>query len=313
MDKLVVENTELLQAAVKGLQSTPKTMESKWFYDARGSELFEDITELPEYYPTRTEVAILQEYADDITRFVPQNAALIELGSGASTKTRILLDRLDRISAYVPTDISASFLYQSAAALGRDRPGLNIVPVVADFMVDVSLPVGLADKAKVGFFPGSTLGNLETNKAVALLKRVRRWSDVRAFIVGIDLVKDTEVLVQAYDDGAGVTAAFNLNLLRRMNREIGSNFDLDAFRHHARWIERHSRIEMHLVSQKAQTVDLGGVEVSFAKGESIHTENSHKYTEDRFADLARQSGWQQAAFYTDKARKFAVSVLLPRE
>lgn len=311
MDKPVVDNHALLQSALAGLLADQKTLESKWFYDRAGSDLFEQITDLPEYYPTRTEVSILQAQADAIAGYVAPGAALVELGSGASTKTRILLDHFDALKTYVPIDISGDFLLQTARGLSTDYPRLDVTPVVGDFMGDVALPSALKHTSKVAFFPGSTIGNLDQGAAADLLARVRAWDNIAAFIVGIDLVKDTDLLVRAYDDAAGVTAAFNLNILHRLNREIGADFDVDQFAHEARWNAEESRIEMHLVSKAAQTALIGTRMIRFAKGESIHTENCWKYTPESFTAIAAKGGWTADAFYQDDNGLFSVCVLVP--
>lgn len=311
MDKSVVENHDLFQSALTDLQGSPKTLQSKWFYDQAGSELFEQITELPEYYPTRTEISILRAQANTLAGYISPGGVLVELGSGASTKTRILLDHFTALSTYVPIDISGDFLLQTARDLTTDYPHLNISPVVGDFMGPVSLPAALADTAKTAFFPGSTIGNLDQTAAIDLLARVRKWSNIHAFIVGIDLVKDTDVLVQAYDDASGVTAAFNLNILHRLNREVGADFDVSQFQHEARWNADESRIEMHLVSQIQQTVMIGTNQINFAAGESIHTENCRKYTTQSFSAIAAKAGWKADSFHTDKDGLFSVCVLVP--
>lgn len=303
---------DLLRAAVAGLTGARKSMDPKWFYDAAGSALFEEITRLPEYYPTRTETAILRAHVDRLSRHVPPDAVLIELGSGASVKTRILLDGLPDLAAYLPVDVSASFLANTAAALSRDYPELPVRPIVGDFMSPLDLPPAYADHPKVAFFPGSTIGNLEPGRAGQLLSSVRRWPGVESFIIGIDLVKDTGTLLRAYDDGAGVTARFNLNLLRRLNREACATFDPDSFRHEARWNADLARVEMHLVSRVAQTVRIGPATAHFAAGESIHSENSHKYSRESFARLADPAGWRLETFLTDPDGLFAVCVLVPR-
>lgn len=310
MNKPDVSNADLLRSAVAGLCGDPKTMESKWLYDHDGSQLFEDITRLPEYYPTRTERGILEAGIDVFQRYLPPAATLVELGSGASVKTRILLDGLKGLAAYLPIDISASFVHASAKELSADYPTLTIEPVVADFMAEIRLPDVFIAKPKAVFFPGSTLGNLDPTEAAGLLTRIRRWDRLEAFIIGIDLVKDQDVLVRAYDDSAGITAAFNLNLLKRLNYELGTDFDLDSFAHEARWNTDRSRIEMHLVSKVAQTVTVGSHEISFAAGESIHTENSRKYTRDTFTKIAASAGLSVAEFLTDVDELFAVAILV---
>ncbi len=290
LDKPDVTNGELLASAVAGLSAVPKTLEAKWFYDAEGSRLFEEITRLPEYYPTRAERAILEAETATLAATIPDGGALVELGSGASAKTRILLDAAPQLGAYVPVDISAEFLEETARALASDYPHVPVLPVVADFTSAVTLPRALVKMPKVAFFPGSTIGNLYAAAAVALLAGVRAWPGVEAFILGADLVKSPDVMISAYDDAAGVTAAFNLNLLARLDREIGANFDSAAFRHEARWNAAESRIEMHLVSLRDQTVEIGQTEIRFAKGESVHTENSRKYTAESITNMARSAG-----------------------
>lgn len=302
-------NADLLADALSGLQSEPKRLSPKWFYDTYGSELFEQITNLPEYYPTRTEAAILKTQAQRLAGLVPDGGALIELGSGASVKTRTLLDAGGHFGAYVPIDIAADFLMHTSQDLGDRYPDLSIHPVVGDFTGQVDLPPNLADLPKVGFFPGSTIGNLEPSDAVALLSRARKWPNVQAFILGADLVKSEAELIAAYDDTSGVTAAFNLNILARLNCEADGHFDLSTFRHAARWIE--NRIEMHLVSDKAQTVALAGHIIHFAEGESIHTESCRKYTAGSLTELAAQSGWHLADRLTDGEGRYMVAVLKP--
>lgn len=309
--KPVVTNGELFTSAVAGLSAVPKTLEAKWLYDAEGSRLFEKITRLPEYYPTRTERAILEAEAAALAATIPDGTALVELGSGASVKTRILLDAAPHLGAYVPVDISAEFLDETARALAKDYPKLRVLPVVADFTGAVTLPGPLVDMPKVAFFPGSTIGNLDAGAAVGLLDRARAWPGLVAFILGVDLVKSPDVLIPAYDDAAGVTAAFNLNLLTRLNREIGANFDPAAFRHEARWNATERRIEMHLVSLRDQTVEIGLTEIRFARGESVHTESSRKYTVQSIADIAHSAGWRVDRFLTDAGALFAVTILRP--
>lgn len=293
-----------------GLGRRPKTLPSKYFYDARGSELFEAITRLPEYYPTRTELGILEEHAADLGRIVPPGAALVEFGSGSTRKLRLLLSRMPGLAAYVPVDVSGEFLRAEAAQLGLDFPNLAVEPVVADFTVDFDLPHRAAHRPLVGFFPGSTIGNFEPPAAQALLARFRRTLGTgSALILGVDLVKDDATLNAAYDDATGVTAAFNLNLLTRMNRELGADFDLGAFRHRAFFDRVKSRIEMHLVSTRAQSVTVGGRRIDFEAGETIHTEDSYKYTPASFAELAAAAGWRLEATLTDSGSLFAVLVL----
>ncbi|MGI3211755.1 L-histidine N(alpha)-methyltransferase, partial [Roseovarius tibetensis] len=280
-----ITNRALYADAIDGLSQTPKGLSPKWFYDAVGSEIFEEITQLAEYYPGRTERAILESQLPRIAAHVPDGAALVELGSGASVKTRLLLDGLPQLSGYVPVDISEDFLHATAAELAEDYPSLGITPVVADFMTPVRLP-DLGGAPVAGFFPGSTIGNLDPGAARALLARLADWRDHEVLILGVDLVKAAGTLVAAYDDSDGVTARFNLNLLTRLNREAGASFDLDTFRHLAVWNAVESRVEMHLESLQDQVVRLGEREVAFSVGETIHTENSHKYTVDGLSALA---------------------------
>ena len=309
--KHATPENEFARALLKGLSDSPKTAEAKWFYDAAGSALFERITKLPEYYPTRTEIGILRDRLPEIAAHVPAGAALIEFGSGASVKTRVLLDGLDQLAAYVPIDISAQFLAETADGLRRDYPALTIHPVTGDFMTELTLPPALDARPKIGFFPGSTIGNLDRDAAVALLAQARHWPDAAGFILGADLVKDADVLRAAYDDAQDVTAEFNRNLLHRANREAGADFAPDSFAHEARWNAAEARIEMHLVSRAAQRVQVAGQYIDFAEGETIHTENSRKYTAESLTDMAQAAGWRVADLLTDPQDYFAVALLKP--
>ncbi len=315
MDALVSARTEqstaLLEDALCGLRQPSKTLAPKWLYDQRGSVLFEQITTLPEYYPTRTEAAILRTEADRLAGLVPPGGALVEFGSGASVKTRTLLDAGGHFGAYVPIDISAEFLFETAADLRRRYPALKIQPVVADFTRPVALPRTLDEMPKIGFFPGSTIGNLPRDLARALLAHARQWPGAEGFILGVDLVKDPAELVAAYDDAQGVTAEFIGNILRRLNTEAGADFDLDAFGYRARWNAEAARIEMDLVSTRAQTVRLGGERYDFAEGEAIHVSAARKFTEASLARLVAPAGWQVERLLTDRDRRFAVAVLMP--
>jgi dimethylhistidine N-methyltransferase len=292
---------------VAGLSAARKSLPAKWFYDARGSDLFEAICDLPEYYPTRQESALLARIAPELAARIPQDANLVELGSGASTKTRLLLDAAPQISRYTPFDISPSALNAAADAITRDYPGLTVTPLVGDFSAVGDLPV-LADRQpNVGFFPGSTIGNFAPDEAVGLLRRVRGLLGAGAtFIVGVDLAKDVDVLVSAYDDAQGVTAAFNLNILARINAELSGSFDLSAFAHRAVWNPMEGRVEMHLEALRALSVQAASRRFDFVEGETIHTENSYKYTEARFADLAARGGWRVAGLWTSPPPSFAV-------
>lgn len=293
-----------------GLSRQPKQLSPKYFYDAAGSELFEQITVLPEYYPTRTELGILRAHGADIAAIVPEGAVLVEFGAGATTKARLLLQHC-RIDAYVPVDISGDFLKAQAKALQRDYPQLLIAPVVADFTTPFALPKAVADRPKVGFFPGSTLGNFEPHEASAFLRSARQILGPGALmLIGVDLEKSDRLLQAAYNDTAGVTARFNLNLLARIDRELGGDFDLSAFTHRAIYNRERHRIEMHLVSRKTQTVRVLGKSVSFRAGESIHTENSYKYSLERFTTLARSTGWTPQVSWTDDENLFSVHALV---
>ncbi len=296
--------------AVAGLTASPKRLSPKYFYDSEGSELFERITVLPEYYPTRCELSILRERSGEIAALIPEKAALIEYGSGASTKIRILLSAIKNLAAYVPVEISADFLDRQIAALRREHPGVAMLPVPADFTKPFELPVAIKDMPRVGFFPGSTIGNFEPHEAAAFLRQAGRTLGTGAiFIVGVDLVKDTQVLKRAYNDNQGVTARFNLNLLVRMNRELGANFDVAQFEHHALFNREKSRIEMHLASRKRQKVRLCGETIDFRAGETIHTESSYKYTLESFGAMARGSGWTPLKSWTDRDNCFSVHAL----
>src|SRR5262245_60064541 len=296
--------------AVHGLGDSPKWLSAKYFYDAAGSDLFEQITQLPEYYPTRTELSILERRAGEMAGYVPLSAALVEFGTGSTKKARILIDAAPQLAAYVPVDISATFLAQEAAAVRRDFPWLAVLPVAADFTRDFELPSQSRSRPLVGFFPGSTIGNFEPEDAAEFLRQAGRvLGQGSTMIVGVDLIKDTAVLDAAYNDAAGVTAQFNLNILARMNRELGGDFDVSSFRHRAFYNVEQRRIEMHLESLKPQTVTVAGRTFAFAKGETIHTENSYKYTVESFRALAREAGWRWAATWTDEKNWFSVHAL----
>src|SRR6201994_558959 len=296
--------------AVGDLSQQPKRLSPKYFYDATGSELFEQITRVPEYYPTRTELGILRDRGPEIAAIIPKGAALVEFGAGATTKVRLLLKSC-AFKTYVPVDISGNFLNGQASALRDDFPDLAVHPVVADFTTPFALPEAIKDMPKVGFFPGSTIGNFEPHEACRFLRSAREILGPGALmIVGADLEKNERMLHDAYNDAAGVTARFNLNLLVRINRELGGNFDISSFTHRAIYNRERHRLEMHLISKKQQAVRMLGTSFSFRPGESIHTENSYKYSIDRFAALARESGWQVRESWTDAARMFSVHALV---
>jgi len=294
-----------------GLTARPKRLSPKYFYDKAGAQLFDEITELPEYYPTRCELAILRERAGEIARFFPEGSALVEFGSGSSRKVRILLEAAPTIAAYAPVDISSEMLAHEADELRRDYPRLKVLPVEADFTQPFTLPSAVAGTPHIGFFPGSTIGNFEPHEACAFLRHAGRMLGQGAsLIIGVDLVKDANVLNAAYDDAAGVTARFNLNLLARINRELGGNFDLSAFSHHAFYNSERHRIEMHLASNKRQRVRVAGRMIDFLASETTHTENSYKYTLESFIALARGSGWTPVSVWTDTAGNFSVHALV---
>jgi len=295
---------------VSGLAARPKSLPPKWFYDARGSDLFEAITRLPEYYPTRQEAALLRRVAPQWAgRFGP-DAVLVELGSGASEKTRIVLDAASDLAAYVPIDISPTALEDAAARLRQAYPALKVLPLVGDFEHLGVLPLEAGQGRRVGFFPGSTIGNLTPEVAEALLRGARDMLGPDAlFILGVDLIKEPSILIPAYDDAQGVTARFNLNVLARANRDLGTDFDLDAFAHRAVWNEAEARMEMHLEALRPMTVRLGKLVFRFAQGETIHTESSRKFDEARVRALAEAAGWQVEAFEVSDAPRVALALL----
>lgn len=292
---------------INGLSQVQKTIPCRWLYDERGSELFEDITVLPEYYLTRTETSILSQYAPEIASHVGPHATVVEYGAGASIKTRILIDALEKLNTYIPVDISAEFLQSSAASLKEDYPDVQIEPVVADFLSSVDLPEEPAKGVRVGFFPGSTIGNLESTEISGFMMRAREDLGPDAqFILGADLKKDANILIPAYDDSAGITSEFNLNLLRRINGELEANFDVSSFNHEARWNDDASRVEMHLVSERDQSVEVSGQTFNFKHGETVHTENSRKFEIDVLQKLIAKCGWEMADNWLDKDCLFSV-------
>ncbi len=292
---------------IDALSHRPRAISPKYFYDQHGSALFDRICELPEYYPTRTELGILRARAHEIAARMGPRVDLIEFGAGSLTKIRILLDALASRGTqlrYVPIDISGDYLLEQAQALRQAYPGLEVLPVVADYTQPFSLPEPAAGSRRVGFFPGSTLGNFAPAQALAFLKQAARLLRGGSLLLGVDLVKDPAILHAAYNDSAGITAQFNLNLLRRANQELGADFDLDAFTHHAPYQPQAQRIEMHLISRRRQTVTVAGRRFSFEEGESLHTENSHKFTLDGIQSLAREAGLRPGAAWTDADRLF---------
>lgn len=293
-----------------GLSLPQKRLAPKYFYDAEGSRLFDAICDLPEYYPTRTEVSILREHGRGIADRLGRDTLLVELGSGSSLKIRVLLEAL-RPAVYMPVDISKVHLLQSAEALAAAFPGLAIHAVCADYSVPFELPVDDHEHPRVGFFPGSSVGNFDPPGAVRFLRRVGELLGPGGrLLVGVDLIKDRALVEAAYNDADGVTAAFNLNLLARLNRELGANFDLDAFRHGAWFNADLSRIEMHLISLRPQQVRIGDRSFDFDQGETLHTESSYKYDTEGFHQLAGRAGFSAEAVWTDPRSLFSVHCLV---
>lgn len=289
-----------------GLAEAQKAIPARWFYDDAGSALFEDITQLPEYYPTRAETEILTNRSAEIAELIGPGRAVVEFGSGSSVKTPLLLSAIAP-SAYVPLDIAGDFLRASSAALSEKFPGLPVHPVEADFMRRVELPAEVADLPKLGFFPGSTIGNMIARTATDLLRTMRTTLGEGALLlIGMDLVKDEDVLLAAYDDAAGVTARFNLNLLTRINRELEGDIPVETFAHQARWNDPFARIEMHLVAQQDVAFTVSGRRFNMAAGTSIHTENSHKFTKRSAQMLLAAGGWEPRARWTDEAKRFSL-------
>src|SRR3569833_2468432 len=307
----------LVEDVLGGLLASPKRLSPTYFYDERGSQLFDEICELPEYYITRTETAILERNAAAIAARIGPDALLVELGSGASTKTRLLLDELPDLAAYVPVDISRSHLMAAAHRIAAAYPGLEVLPACADFTKPFALPKSRRVPSRVVvFFPGSTIGNFDPPAAIELMKVMRTLVTPRlgsqgagGLVIGFDLQKDPAILERAYDDSAGVTAEFNLNVLRRLNRDLGANFDLEAFRHQALWVPQVSRIEMRLVSTQRQKVTITGEVISFEAEEPIITEHCHKYTPASFAAQALAAGWATQQTWADPREYIHVQYL----
>jgi dimethylhistidine N-methyltransferase len=301
----------LISDVLRGLKGSPKRLSPTYFYDELGSQLFEQICTVPEYYITRTETAILADNAAHIASTIGEDTLLVELGSGASTKTRLLLDQLPGLAAYIPVDISRSHLLQAARRVAESYPHIEVHPVCADFTQPFSLPnIPREHTRVVVFFPGSTLGNFDVPAAIDLLWAMRDTAGPDgALLIGFDLVKDRRVLERAYNDAAGITAAFNLNVLTRLNRELGADFDLDSFEHEAVWVPADSRVEMRLVSSRAQEVMIAGESIAFESGERLVTEHCHKYTPETFTRLAGAAGWHIRDTWTDAASYFNVQYL----
>lgn len=294
---------------VEGLKAWQKKISSKWLYDDVGSHLFEAITELDAYYPTRTEIGLLAKNARKYSRLPGARGAMVELGSGSSRKTNLLLDAFPDLSVYMPIDISANHLKEAADRVRRAHPALAVIPVSADFTQPLKQLPLLPELPVLVFFPGSTIGNFERSEAIQLLKNIKAAMPEASMVVGVDRPKKEEVLLKAYDDPAGVTAAFNRNLMQRVNRELGANFELSTFAHRAVWNSEDSRIEMHLESLEDQEVTVSGETFSFMKGETIHTENSHKYSEEAFTEIANEGGWRILDHDQDKRKPFSVYTL----
>jgi dimethylhistidine N-methyltransferase len=304
-NRILKPDPAFLADVVAGLSAPQKVVPARWLYDHRGSELFEAITALPEYYPTRTERSLLARHARDIAQQVGPGRVVIEFGAGSSTKTPLLLAAVAP-EAYVPIDISGEFLHESSRVLMRSFPALPVHPVVGDFTRPVLLP-SLGDSPRLGFFPGSTIGNFVAAEAVDLLRTMAATlGDSAQLLIGVDRIKDRRVLIPAYDDAAGVTAQFNLNLLHRINRELGGAIPVDAFRHRAIWNDDEARIEMHLEATRDLTFEIAGVIFRMSAGETIHTENSIKYGTRDMRILLRAGGWTPSAEWTDERHLFTL-------
>ncbi|MDJ0978861.1 MAG: L-histidine N(alpha)-methyltransferase [Erythrobacter sp.] len=289
-----------------GLSQPQKAIPARWLYDDAGSQLFEEITKLPEYYPTRAETEILKARGREFAKRIGTGRAVIEFGSGSSVKTPLLLEAIDP-AAYVPLDISGDFLRASARELGAKFPGLPVHPVEADFMRRVELPKAVEDLPKLGFFPGSTIGNMVAPSAVDLLRTMRATLGEGAkLLIGMDLIKNKDTLIAAYDDEAGVTARFNLNLVHRINRQLKGDIPVDALKHEARWNDEHARIEMHLVATRAMVFTVAGKGFAMAKGESFHTENSHKFSRRTSYMALLAGGWEPEARWLDSEERFSL-------
>jgi L-histidine Nalpha-methyltransferase len=298
------------EAVLSGLAQRPRSIPCRFFYDARGSELFEEITKLEEYYPTKVETELLITHGAEIASLVGRDRVLVEFGSGSSRKTSLLIQALGRVRAYVPIDIAGESLGEAAEWLKQQHADLVIEPLIADFTNAVALPAIARRGPRFGFFSGSTIGNLTHAEAASFLANAARLLGREgAFLIGVDLKKSSAILLPAYNDAKGVTAAFNLNLLARINRELDGNFDLGRFAHDAVYDEEAGRIEMHLVSLADQTVRILGREFAFTAGERIHTENSHKYSVDEFQALARSAGWSPVRVWTDEDKLFSLHLL----
>jgi L-histidine N-alpha-methyltransferase len=310
MPSLIAVDPAFRDDVLAGLSAPIKAVPARWLYDRAGSELFEEITRLPEYYPTRTEVALLKRHCADVAALAGTRSAVVEFGSGSSAKTPVLLNCV-QASAYVPIDISGDFLRDAAAALQEGFPALAIHPVEADFMKPIMLPAALTGLPKLGFFPGSTIGNMVPRTAVDLLRAMKETLGEGSWLlIGMDRLKDRKTLLRAYDDAAGVTAKFNLNLLGRINRELHGTIPVHLFRHQARWNDAMARIEMHLEALEDLSFTISGRHFSMTAGETIHTENSHKYGLRDSRLLLHAAGWSVQREWTDDRDQFALLLAL---
>ena len=301
-------NAAELREIVDGLSGEVKKISPKYFYDQRGSQLFDEITRLPEYYLTATELGIMRDNMDEICALVGERASLIEFGSGSSLKTRLLLDHLPALAAYVPVDISGDYLHACAAQIRDEYPHVDVLPVVADFTQHFQLPSpAITPVRNIVYFPGSTIGNFEHDAALELLRVMHHEAGENgALLIGVDLQKDPNLIERAYNDSAGVTAEFNLNMLQHLNRDYGATFDVTEFVHSANYDQDNGRVVIELVSQVEQTFAIGNTEFNLANGEAILTEYSHKYTIEGFADMVEQVGFSVAKVWTDTQCMFSV-------
>lgn len=304
--KIVAQQDGFAADLLSGLRRHPRSVPPKYFYDAAGSALFDRICALDEYYPTRTEIGLLARYGREMAECIGPEAHIVEFGAGSLQKIRILLDSLIRPARFIPVDISADHLHAHAVALAEDHPLLQITPIAADFTQPMHWPDAAEKVRRVGFFPGSSIGNFTPDEAATFLRRAARLLRGGGLLIGVDLVKDPAILHRAYNDALGVTAAFNKNLLVRANRELGATFDVDAFDHYAFYEPVRQRVEMHLVSRRAQAVRVAGERFLFEAGDSVHTENSCKYTVAGFRRLAEQAGFRAGEVWCDDAALFSV-------
>ncbi len=303
--------SEFASDTLQGLSKTPRSLSCKWFYDETGSRLFVDITRTHEYYPTRVETRLLLGLVQELAELIPDLAVVIEPGSGSSAKTRILLGSQPHLQTYIPIDISEEFLLASVNRLKETFPALEIAPFVADFSSSLSQIKLAENKQRMVFFPGSTIGNFAPDEARGLLRSIRNFAGKNAWLlIGVDMTQNEEQLIAAYNDVGGITAKFNQNILVRANRELGADFDTDFFRHRAYFNQSESRIEMHLVSMRAQTVKINGNAFKFEQGETIHTENCYKYSRADFESFARDCGWKIRQVWEDRQEsRFGVFLL----